>query len=161
MLSAKTADQTAEKYDQFLGEALRATAFLVNRFGYDSSNSFHREAEDWIVQSSVSENIEVAAMAIWALGDLGIPPLSVRDQLKQLIESAPRKGPGQPDHPNTCRAIAFRMLARIDRESAYRYIDSPACREFQEALSCWMDEYPENINRRRELYSETEWLRNT
>ena len=153
--SAKTADQAAERYDDFLLNALRATAVLIKKRGFDPNDSLHSDALDWIVSSSVSENIEVAAGSIWALGDLGVPPSAVRDQLESLIVSDARRKNG--DHPNTCRAVAFRMLARIDRETAFKYVGSAACREFRETVAYWLDKHPTWISK---LRAESEWLEN-
>ena len=159
--SAKTADSNAKGYEQFISNALRAAGALVNSFGYDSNDSVHAEVVNWIFESNESDNIEIAASSIWALGDLGVPPSSVQNRLEMLITSPPRR---KPDNPNTCRAVAFRMLARLDREAAREYVDSPACTEFREAVSSWFDyyktKYPNNNNIPQELYYETEWLEN-
>ena len=155
----KYADPNAKGYENFISSSLRAAGAMVNSFGYDSTDRVHVEVADWIFESNDSVSIEIAASSIWALWDLGIPPLAVRNQLENLISSPPRK---KPDNPNTCRAIAFRMLARLDREAARKFIGSPACTEFREAVSKWFDDYkinfPANQNIPQELYYETEWL---
>ena len=157
--SAKTADTAVAHYDSFMLQALRTTAMLINRFGYDPDTAVHRDAIDWIFQSNASNNIEVAAGSIWALGDLGVPPTSVCDRLEELVVAEPRR---KGDSPNTCRALAFRMLARLERETAKKYINSPACSEFRAAISFWFDDlknrYPDNANLPQELYNETQWL---
>ena len=134
--SAKSADSGKAKHDAFMLAALRATGFHVNSMGYDSNSYLHREALEWIIQSTVSDNIETAASAIWALGDLGIPPASVRERLELLIVSDARSN---GDTPNTCRALALRMLARLDMETALHYIDSPASHELRDVVSYWRD----------------------
>ena len=158
--SARTADPTAKDYDLFLNSALRSTAVLINKRGYDPNESLHCDALQWFLSSSVSDNIEIAASSIWALGDLGIPPYEVRDQLEMLIQTDARTK--NDDNPNTCRAVAFRMLARLDRETAGKYIDSAASREFQNAIAYWLEHYrvnyPTNDNVPRNLRAESEWL---
>ena len=134
--SAKAADKTAAKHDEFMLSALRTAAVLVNRVGYDPNSDLHDEALNWIFESSVSDCIETAAGAIWALGDWGTPPISVRDQLERLVVSEARSN---GETPNTCRALALRMLARLDREIALNYIDSPASDELRTAISYWLD----------------------
>ncbi|MEM9646746.1 MAG: hypothetical protein AAF989_17270, partial [Planctomycetota bacterium] len=62
-----------------------------------------------------------------------------------------------------CRGVAFRVLAKTDRELAGRFLDSPACDEYVQAIDRWISRYrgdfPDNLRRRRELEEESRWLR--
>jgi len=142
--------------ENLVGRGARSLATIVNAVGYDESDSLHRAVVDWLLHLTYNQHIQIAAYGIHAIGDLGIPPEAIRCRLEELIVADRRAD----DHGViTCRAIAFRSLAGINRALARPYVESPACAEFISAIDHWKSEYPDNIRRRDELIDEIAWLR--
>jgi hypothetical protein len=142
--------------ENLVGCGARTLAAIVNGVGYDESDPLHHAVADWLLHLTNNQHVQIAAYSIYAIGDLGIPPEAIRCRLEELINTDLRAD----DHGViTCRAIAFRCLAGINRALARPYVDSHACAEFISAIDHWSTQYPDNIRRRNELIDEIDWLR--
>ncbi|WP_145384869.1 hypothetical protein [Stieleria neptunia] len=147
-------DPTPADYG-FILSGMRSVGAVLNAYGYDSSEAMHKQIIDWTLDLSKNADNELRATAIWVLGEIGVPPHVVQERLVDILLGGLLKG----DHEiATCRSIAFRMLARIDRESASRYLDSAACKEYITSMEHWLNQNakrPEgNYDRGPELEAE-------
>lgn len=148
--------QLSQIEEKLLERGARAVVKIINAVGYDEAEPLHREVLDWLANISESQSSYVAASATWAIGDLQAPPGKVVSQLEKLIASERR-----PDENRaiTCRGIAFRILARLDRARASRFVDTPACKEYLNAIEIWTADhgaYDRSV--REELTREAAWL---
>ncbi len=137
-----------------LGFGAMTLGDVVCQIGFDQDNAFHIEVMNCIVELTSVANIEVAAYAINGLGCLGTTHSHAFDCLKTIVKSDPRFD----EHPVvTCRAIAFRMLSRIDRSLAAEFRDTTAYTEYLDAVDSWLKESSPDM--RMELIEEAKWLR--
>lgn len=160
----KQLDLSKSTFDKCEGMLLmggtRAIAQIVRAVGYDDSNQMHRDVLSWIDFLARFHTAEIRAVGIWGLGDLGIPPQCVVTQLVELAT-----GQRLPDDSVviTCRGLAFRMLARVDQDTASKFVDTPACKEYLSATKKWradlINKNPDNAERLLELDAESAWLR--
>ncbi|QDV87420.1 hypothetical protein TBK1r_64500 [Stieleria magnilauensis] len=144
----------------FLLSAVRSIGCVINSIGFDPTDDLHVEFVDWTISLTHCSNNEVRAISIWTLGDLGIPPQSVHERLIDLVRSDRFSN----DHElTTCRSIAFRMLARVSRESAANFVSTEACKEYIQSMDLWLHRNAERPNghydRGPELEAEIAWLR--
>ncbi len=80
-------DKSSLKKDEtrFLGSVALALGDLVGQSGFDASNLLHLEIRDWLIKSVYSENLELAAYAIWGLGLLRTDNIETIACLKSVI----------------------------------------------------------------------------
>ncbi|TWT51463.1 hypothetical protein Pla22_42410 [Rubripirellula amarantea] len=141
----------------FLLAAVRSIGCVICDSGFEASDALHQDFLEWTLNLTDRSDNELCAIATWALGDLGVPPEVVRTRLTELLQSTRRKA----DHElTTCRSIAFRMLAKVDRKAASDFVSSDACKEYLASMDHWLTEYPNNLERRAELLAEVAWLHN-
>ncbi len=128
-----------------------SAASIVNAVGYDDDDTLHRSVVQWIIGLTRNHHIKVAGTSIHAIGIVGIPPSETRKCLEDLIQTDRR-----PDDFElvTCRGTAFRCLAAIDRQLAFPYLDTPACRDHITLVSHWLDERPND----RQFIDELTWM---
>ncbi len=88
----------------------RSMGTLVRCAGY--TPGFHDSILTWLVGLSDNPHPLLAELAVWGLGDFGVPPDAVRDRLFAIANGPIRSV--EPEHA-TIRSVAFRMLARIAR----------------------------------------------
>jgi len=141
---------------------VKASTAILRNVGLELSNSLHSSIWDWIVEITESNNAPLAAEAIYSLEKLGIPPICVQDQLLKLMKMPPRS---HPDYIGTCRAVAFRVLMRLNEKEALHYVGHPAFVDFREMVTSIHDEWvnsgrPTDCLRMDELENELRWLHN-
>ena len=143
----------------FVGRAAKNAARSIRQQGYSDRDEFHRQVAGWIFELNYCSELNTAALSVEALGELWVPPKSVRKRLIELVHSERRADNQQP---GTIRAIAYRMLSKRDRDTAKQLIDTPARKEFQsginELLQRYRLEFPNNANVPQGLWSEIAWL---
>ena len=140
-----------------IGASLRTIGLGLHVSTFDQSCRLHTDCLHLISRFTQDQNVELAAFAIWALGDVGIPPIIVRDRLIELVKAPARSASGKT---GTCRAVAFRMLARHDKDSANTFRDAPVFREFVQMLLDFRqhksERYPDNKDLVNEIDAELE-----
>lgn len=159
----KQIDLTKADFDKcediLLISGTRAISQILRAVGYNSSDHLHRDVFTWIDGLARFRTAKVRSIGIWGLGDLGVPPQCVSYRLIVLAS-----GQRLEDDSKiiTCRGMAFRMLARIDRRAASKLVDTPACLEYLSATKKWradlVQKYPDNTDRLAELDAESAWL---
>lgn len=140
-----------------LSSGAMSTGAILNAVGFDQSDSLHRDALDWLLNLSRARNPEAVAGAIYGLERVGIPPIEVLDRLRELMDAER----SDLDHPVvTARALAFRVLSRIDRSTAKAHVASAACREYLACIRYWVDESPRDLKAKcgDDLRRESQWL---
>ncbi|EMB15350.1 hypothetical protein [Rhodopirellula europaea] len=135
--------------------AARASGRIVQAIGYDGEIDLHKRVFGWIARLASHQNIERAIGGIWGLADLGAPPSATVEMLVDFVLTDARR---DPTGKHTARSVAFRMLARIDRELAIHYADSEACREFLADVRRWSGADPERAASPNGIFTEAGWL---
>ena len=120
-----------------IGSCLRAIGTGLSICKPDLQENTFQQYFDLIASHTTSPIAQIAAHAIWALGDVGIPPDETREKLISLLNEKPRFEPGKD---GTCRGVAFRVLARIDINTAMTFKQTPACLEFVQRLIDYRNE---------------------
>ena len=115
-----------------IGTCLRTIGTGLSICRTELNESTYQRYFDLIVSHTASPVGQIAAYAIWALGDIGIPPDQTREKLVLLVNEKPRFEPGKT---GTCRGVAFRMLAKADITTAGEFRQTPACLEFIQQLT--------------------------
>ena len=146
--------------ETLVGYGALSLGTIINAYGFDDTNALHADVLDWLTGLTYSPHVQIAAYGIYGLGELQPFPIVATDRLTELAGSDRRAD----DHGTiTCRAIAFRVLAKADRELAMPYVDSPACEEYLHAIDHWIADYrrsnPDNLARCNEIEKESLWLR--
>ena len=136
----------------------KAAAAIMNNVGFDPTDELHASIWNWIVNGTESENAQLAAGAIYSLESIGIPPDCVREHLLTLMDRPSRSHLGKT---GTCRAVAFRVLLRLDEPLARLNIHSDAYIEFREMVYSLQREmkYPSDVDRKKQIEAECEWLK--
>ncbi|QDT67965.1 hypothetical protein MalM25_08740 [Planctomycetes bacterium MalM25] len=152
-------DRTILCWDEamLLCSVAMSTGAILNAVGFDHSDSLHSDALDWLLALSRAQHPEPVGGAIYGLERVGIPPIEVRDRLCELVvaERSAR------DYPVvTTRAVAFRVLSRIDRTTAQDYVASAACREYLACIDHWVEQLSPDRKAacREDLRRESQWL---
>ena len=144
----------------FLLSAARSIGCVIHSTGFDPSDDLHVEFVDWTLSLTHRSDNELRAIGVWTLGDVGIPPESVRRRLVDLVGS----GRLSNDHEvTTCRSIAFRMLARVSQKSAEEFVGTEACNEYLQSMDLWLRRNAERPHGQYdcgpELEAEVAWMR--
>ncbi len=143
--------------EALLGFGAMTMADIVGAVGFDPRNDLHISILGWIVRSTSSSNINVAAHSIYGLGNLGVAHPNVIECLSLLVMS-----PKRTDEYRcvSLRAIALRILRRLDSEMAAMFVDAPAFDEYAQAVAHWLDSTDAKSSvTDLELHNELEWLR--
>ncbi|QDV70856.1 hypothetical protein Poly24_45890 [Rosistilla carotiformis] len=127
--------QTDTRERGFVLYATRSTGTILNAAGFDHDDQLHVRGCRWINSVTDCDDIDIAAIGIWAIGDLGTPPQSTVDRLLNCVQHDDRF---DPSGLHSLRSIAFRMLARVDRALASNLTDTLACNEYASAMSAWI-----------------------
>ena len=127
--------QTDARERGFVLYATRSTGTILNAAGFDHDDQLHVRGCQWIHSVADCDDINIAAIGIWALGDLGTPPKSTVDRLLTCVHDDERF---DPSGLHSLRSIAFRTLARVDRTLASTLVDTLACNEYASAMSAWI-----------------------
>lgn len=127
-----------DKYeDGLLGYGALSMGEVIHDYGFEASNPLHMQILDWLVETTHCQHLNVAANAIWGLGLLASNHDKAVRCLTLIIESDLRDN---ERHEISLRAIALRMLARIDRNLAIPYRSSNSWEE----LLRWNDNMQRN-----------------
>ena len=149
-------------YRSIVRMGLTASTGIMAHVGFDMSDPLHSSIWGWIVETTESDNAPIAAEATYLLEKLGIPPNCVQDQLLKLMKMPPKS---HPDSIGTCRAVAFRVLLRLNEQEAILHVGTPAFLELREMITSLRDEYlnsgrPTNSPRMQQFEDELRWLNN-
>ena len=149
-------------YREIVRIGVAASMAILKNVGFDRSNPLHSSIWDWTVEVTESDNAPLAAATIYSLEKLGIPPYCVQDQLLKLM-NMPAKS--HPDSIGTCRAVAFRVLLRLNEQEAILHVGKPAFVELREMISSLRDidvdlGKPADSPRMQEFEDELIWLNN-
>jgi hypothetical protein len=145
--------------ESLLGSGAMTMGDIVAAIGFDAQNALHVSILQWIVQSTSSPNINVAAHSIYGLGNLGAPHQEAIECLGRLVTSDRRSN--EHEHVSL-RAIALRILRRLDCGIAATFVDAPAFEEYAHAVKHWIStDASKNDETRLELQNELEWLTKT
>jgi len=138
----------------------RSLGAIVGAIGFDELNDQHITILDWLIALTDDVDPHLSELAVWGLGDIGVPPEAVRLELKRLANGKLRQC--EPEHA-TIRSVAFRMLARVSRHDAEELVDSHACEEYLASVENWLRELVEKGRVGNESYrlhiEESAWLR--
>ena len=150
-------------YQMIVRNGLAASVVIMTHVGFELSDPLHSSIWDWLVETTESDNAPPAAEAIYLLEKLGIPPRCVQDQLLKLMKMPPKS---HPDSIGTCRAVAFRVLLRLNEQEAKLHVGTPAFLELREMITSLRDMdlnsgRPANSPRMQQLEDELKWLNNT
>ncbi len=151
-MAVKTGENaTLDKYEEaLLGYGAATMGDIVRQVGFDSANPLHAKILGWIVETTESSNLKVAGEAIWGVGLLGAGHPVAVNCLRRIIESALR---AEEHEIVKLRAIALRMLAKIDISLATGYRSSKAWLELRDSYDWWQRESPVEW-----LKDELQWL---
>ena len=139
----------------FLCVTISRMARCVNELGHDGS-PLHSSITKYLIELSRHSDITIALTAVYALGTHGPEPKAVLDRLCEVITSEKRGD----DHPIvTSKAIALRMLKRIDADLASQYVGTSAFKDYRSTIKHWLDSEPsEGPEANNELHAELCWL---
>ena len=152
-------DQTKE-LDRFEESLLAFGAMtmgdMIGTIGFDAHDLLHISIAEWLVRSTSSLNLAVAAGAICGLGHLAARAAEVTECLGKLVDADHRSN---EDEHVSLRAIALRNLRRIDSGLAAKFVDAPALEEYACAIKNWLSDGASlSVATRRELQDELEWI---
>ena len=124
-----------DKYEEaLLGYGAMTMGEIVKQVGFISANPLHFQILEWIVKTTDSPNLNVAAHSIWGVGLLEASHPVAVNCLKRIIESDLR----DEEHEIVkLRAIALRMIAMIDVTLATGYQSSKAWLELKDSFEWW------------------------
>lgn len=146
--------------DQFeealLGFGAMTMGDIVGAIGFNAQDPLHVSILRWLVQCTSSRNLNVAAYSIYGLGNLRALHPEATECLCGLVTSNRR----YDDHKHvSLRAVALRILRRLDSGSASKFVGAPAFEEYAKALEHWIaTDASKNAETRLELQNELEWL---
>lgn len=130
----------SRREQEFVGRGSMKIGSLIRKIGYTGCE-LHLDIADWLLALPLCRHSFVAAYGIHALAEHGTPPRQICDQLVEIARSPLRSD----EHPHvTMRALAFRMLVRVDERAAEARVGLEACREYADAVAYWKkDRSPE------------------
>jgi hypothetical protein len=160
LLRCCQAIDTTRDLDRFeeslVGYGAITMAEIVAAIGFDPQDSLHVSIVRWIMQSTSSPNISVAAHSVYGLGNLGISIPETAECLGHVVTSEKRRN--EHEHVSL-RAIALRALRRLDPGVAATFFDAPAFDEYVHAVEHWLaTDASKNDETRLELQNELEWM---
>ncbi|QDU58568.1 hypothetical protein [Aeoliella mucimassa] len=129
---------------------------IVGESGFDSADSLHVSILQWIMQTTLCRNINVAGHSIHGLGNLRARLPEAIEHLCGIVNSARRND--EHEHVSL-RATALRILRRLDPVIAAEFVGTPAFDEYAHAVEHWLEtDASKNTETRLELQNESEWL---
>ena len=135
-----------------VGLGSMAIASTLDAAGIDPLSPGYVIMTSWILSHALSQNTEVSAYCINALGEFRNHSDVAVSVLSEITQSERR---ADENERITLRGIAFRMLARLAPTLAEPYINSDACKEYLAAIKLWSAESP---NSEESLEMEVEWI---
>jgi hypothetical protein len=151
------ASKELDRYEEaLLGFGASTMSGLITESGFNAGDSLHDKILRWILESTQSPNINVAAHSVYALGGLGGESSAARERLCDIANSDLR---GDEDEHVSLRAVALRLVRRIDPILAARFVNTPAFDEYVHAVEHWIaTDASKNAETRVELEHELDWL---
>ena len=139
----------------FLCFAVHRMARYINELGHDGSQ-LHSAITNYLIDLTRHADVRVALTATYALADHGVKPACVLNRLCELVTSGRREN----DHPIvTMRAIALRVVKRLDLELASQYIDTVAFDDYRRTVNYWIESgSSKSTEVNSELQAEMHWL---
>jgi hypothetical protein len=145
--------------ETLLGFGAMTLGGLIAESGYNADDPLHNQILQWIIESTNSPNINVAGHSVYALGGLGRESSAARERLCEIANADLR---GDEHKDVSLRAVALRLVRRIDPASAATFVDAPAFDEYAHAVEHWIaSEASKNSATRLELERELAWLTET
>lgn len=139
-----------------LSLGVMALGSFVRRTGFDPNDLLHDSILRWILEASASPNAEVVGHSIYALGSLGSDSKVARNRLIELLSL--ERCVNEHEHVSL-RALALRVLRRIDAEIAATFGDTCAFKEYAHAVNHWIStDRQMNEESQRELAEESAWI---
>ena len=149
----------SEREAIFIVLSARAMGEIIQLVGFQEQNELHRGCLEWIEGLLSSGEKDSLYAGIWALGDLGVPPNTTIDRLYQIAIGERLENRTAQISP---RGLAFRVIAKLDRQIAKTLTERECCREYLQAVDQWSayykGKYPENLRIRDELIEEARWI---
>ncbi len=154
--SSKTLDRHEET---LLGFGAMTLGGLIADSGFNAGDPLHTQILQWIIESTKSRNINVAGHSVYALGGLGRESSAARERLCEISNSDLR---GDEHKDVSLRAVALRLVRRIDPALAATFVNAPAFDEYVYAVEHRIaTEASKNSETRLELERELAWLTET
>lgn len=149
-----------DRHEQSLVEFGAGTlSHIAGEIGFNHDNSLHQEILHWLIRTSSCREIRLAAFAVHGLGSLRVARRESIERLCEIIE-APRRN-DENEHLSL-RALALRILRRLDQDLAARFVTKPAFDEYLHAVKHWIaTNATQNPDTREELAQELAWLTET
>lgn len=154
------ASKDLDRYEEtLLGFGAMTLGGIITESGFNASDPLHDKILRWIIESTQSPNINVAGHSVYALGGLGRDSSAAREQLCAIANSDLR---GDEHRDVSLRAVALRLVRRIDPALAATFVDAPAFDEYVHAVEHWIATNPsKNPEAQLELERELTWLGET
>jgi hypothetical protein len=140
----------------FLVMAARAMGEIINRVGFDDGKELHIGCVRWFDELTRTGEMDSVFSGIWGFTDLGVPPENTIERLHQIATGDRLKR--EPPQMSS-RGLAFRSIAKLNRQLAEDLVDSPCCREYLQGIELWIAEKEPNSKAQNELRDEAQWLR--
>ena len=139
-----------------LSLGVMALGSFVRRTGFDQNDLLHDSILRWILEVSASPNAEVVVHSIYALGSLGSASQVARSRLIEMLSLERRVN--EHEHVSL-RALALRVLRRIDAEIAASFCNATAFKEYAHAVTHWVStDQGMSAESQRELAEESAWI---
>lgn len=149
-----------DRYEEaLLGFGASTLGGIISESGFTAGDPLHEKILRWIIESTRSPNINVAGHSVYALGGLGRDSSAARERLCEIASSDLR---GDEHKDVSLRAVALRLVRRIDPALAATFIDTPAFDEYVHAVEHWIaTDASKNTETLLELERELAWLAET
>lgn len=141
--------------EALLGYGAMTMGDIVGQVGFDFDLPLHCSVLNCILALTEAANIKVSVHAIYGLGNLRTNHANLITPLSRLVVSDLRN---DENENVTLRAIALRILKRLDPAAAQEFFDTPAYREYIHAVEHWLEtDASTNEDTRKELKLELQW----
>ena len=149
-------EHKTKQEQSFLLMAARAMGEIINKVGFDAGKEPHTRCVRWFDELTRTGEMDSVFSGIWAFTDLGVPP---EDTLERLYEIAIGDRLKREPPLMSSRGMAFRSIAKMNRQLAETLVDSQCCREYLQGIDLWIAEDEPNSKVHNELLDEARWLR--
>jgi hypothetical protein len=148
-------ENKTKQEQSFLLMAARAMGEIINRVGFDDSKETHTLCIRWFDELTRTGEMDSVFSGIWGFTDLGVPPESTVERLYEIAigDRLKREPPLM-----SSRGMAFRSIAKLNRQLAETLVDSQSCREYLQGIDRWIAEEEPNSKVHNELLDEARWL---
>jgi hypothetical protein len=146
-----------DRYEEaLLGLGAITLGALIAESGVNHADPLHDAAVCWLLELTKATNISVAGHSVYALVSLCAESSVARERLCDIAISDLR---GDEHEHVSLRAVALRLLRRIDPSLAATFVDAPAFEEYLHAVKYWTaTDVSKNAAASVELQSELDWF---